>query len=183
MSFTNECKKVINNINDSNVGYIFKNSNSFDISYCNKIVTVFNNLFTRQNDEIKALTTKIDDISKQFAEYRKTTTTQITELQTLNKTYQSKLDEAIIVINKQIKQHEENIIELVNKIKIEQEAIKKQIEEHLKLNKVVSDTNENYADLATQFANLVNFLRYILTDVNEKLPELALNLDQLSLSI
>lgn len=89
------------------------------------------------------------------------------------------MNETILVINKQIKQHEENITELVDKIKIEQKEIKKQIEEHLKLNKVISNTNENYANLATQFANLVILLRYILTEVNEKILELALNLDQL----
>ena len=148
----------------------------------NHFYQAIDNCFIKQKNEIAALTKKIDDISKQFADYRKTSTEQITELQTLNKSYQIKLDEAITVINQQIKTHETNIKELVDKIKIEQEAIKKQIEEHLKLNKVVTDTNENYADLAKQFANMVEFLRYVLGEVNEQLPELKIDLGQLALS-
>jgi len=148
----------------------------------NHFYQAIDNCFIKQKDEIAELTKKIDDISKQFADYRKSSTEQITELQTLNKSYQTKLDEAITVINQQIKTHETNIAELVDKIKIEQEAIKKQIEEHLKLNEVVTNTNENYADLAKQFANMVEFLRYVLGEVNVQLPELKIDLGQLALS-
>ena len=154
------------------------------MDYCHwqMINSSFQKLDNKFNQQIAGLTKKIDDISKQFADYRKSSTEQITELQTLNKSYQTKLDEAIAVINQQIKTHETNIAELVDKIKIEQEAIKKQIEEHLKLNEVVTDTNENYADLAKQFANMVEFLRYVLGEVNEQLPELKIDLGQLALS-
>jgi DNA-binding ferritin-like protein len=154
------------------------------MDYCHwqMINSSFQKLDNKFKQQIAALTKKIDDISKQFADYRKTSTAQITELQTLNKSYQTKLDEAITVINQQIKTHESNIAELVDKFKIEQEAIKKQIEEHLKLNEVVTDTNENYADLAKQFANMVEFLRYVLGEVNDQLPELKIDLGQLALS-
>lgn len=76
MSFTNEFKKY--NLTKNNVFHLINvNDNNYvypNIKGRNKLINIFNNLFTRQNDEIKALSTKIKDISKQFAEYLNTTT-------------------------------------------------------------------------------------------------------------
>jgi hypothetical protein len=151
----------------------------------NLIWTSIDNAFIRHNDEIQALKTQVTELKKEFKKYQETSTKQITDLQELNKLYQTKLDETINLITEQIKIHETNIKELVEKIKIEQEALKQQIEESLKTNKILTNTNDNYVKLSGQFVNLIDFLRYVFTNVNMVMPELmnGVDLEQLSINM
>lgn len=156
-----------------------------DDFYGNLIWTSIDNVFIRHNDEIQALKTQLTALKTEFKKYQETSTKQITDLQELNKLYQTKLDEIINLITEQIKTHETNIKELVEKIKIEQEALKQQIEESLKTNKILTNTNDNYVKLSGQFINLIDFLRYVFTNVNIVMPELmnGVDLEQLFINM
>jgi chromosome segregation ATPase len=145
-----------------------------------KLVSILDACFNKHEQDIADLKKKNQELLDNLKVQGQSQIEILDKFTNLTTEYQQKLDKVLQEVNQQIKTHEENIKELTNNIKIEQEEMKKQIDQYIKINNILDKTNKDYIELSNNFIKLIKFLKYILTGIHSRTPELIPELESKS---